>query len=138
MGRFFADIEIVNDADLVQAEAGNLPADKVRRKTIRGLVDSGASRLVLPQAVVKELGLTVKKAKTRVPYADGRRAPRPEVDRVRVWLQHRDGVFTAVAEPNRDTALIGAVVLEDLDFLVDCKKSLLVPRDPAHVVSELE
>ncbi len=65
-------------------------------------------------------------------------ALRPEVDRVRVWLQGRDGVFTAVAEPKRDTALIGAVVLEDLDFLVDCKHARLVPRDPAYVVSELE
>jgi hypothetical protein len=49
----------------------------------------------------------------------------------------RDGVFTAVVEPKRRTALIGAIVLEDLDFLVDCTQQL-VPRDPRFVVSEVE
>jgi hypothetical protein len=57
---------------------------------------------------------------------------------VRLHLQGRDGIFTAVVEPKRDTALIGAIVLEDLDFLVDCQKQRLVPRDPDFVVSEIE
>ncbi len=34
--------------------------------------------------------------------------------------------------------LIGAIVLEDLDFLVDCTKLCLVPRDPDYKVSEIE
>ena len=36
-----------------------------------------------------------------------------------------------------DAALIGAIVLEDLDFLVECIKQCLVPRDPDYVVSEI-
>jgi hypothetical protein len=47
-------------------------------------------------------------------------------------------VFTAVVEPNRKTALIGAIVLEDLDFLVGCTGQRLIPRDPRYVVSEIE
>ena len=35
-------------------------------------------------------------------------------------------------------ALIGAIVLEDLDLLVDCTNQRLVPRDPKYVVSEIE
>ena len=53
-------------------------------------------------------------------------------------LLGRDGIFTAVVEPKRDTALIGAIVLEDLDFLVDCKNSRLVPRDPSGPLTEIE
>ena len=34
--------------------------------------------------------------------------------------------------------MIGAIVLEDLDFLVDCAKQCLVPRDPDYVVNEIE
>jgi hypothetical protein len=53
-------------------------------------------------------------------------------------LQGRDSIFKAAVEPKRDTALIGAIVLEDLDFLVDCEKQRLVPRDPRFIVSEAE
>jgi hypothetical protein len=53
-------------------------------------------------------------------------------------LQGREGVFTAVVEPRRRTALIGAIVLEDLDFLVNCTGQRLVPRHPRYVVSEIE
>jgi hypothetical protein len=60
------------------------------------------------------------------------------VQEVYVKLQGRDGVFTAIVEPKRRTALIGAIILEDLDFLVDCTKRRLVPRDPRYVVSEIE
>jgi hypothetical protein len=50
----------------------------------------------------------------------------------------RDSVFNAIVEPARESALIGAIVLEDLDFLVDCTGQRLVPRDPKQIVSEAE
>jgi predicted aspartyl protease len=137
VGRFYVDFEVINNQDLARATSGDIDPAKVRRKTIRGLVDSGAARLVLPQAVVRELGLPLKKSKVRVRYADGRGALRSEVDDVRVSLLGRDGIFTATLEPKRDTALIGAIVLEDLDLLTDCKNQRLVPRDPDYVVSEI-
>ena len=137
-GRIAVDFEVANNEDLVMARTGHLDPAKVRRKTIQGVVDPGAMRLVLPQVVAKELGLPVRKQKVKVRYADGRRALRIEVDQVGLFLQGRDGVFSAVVEPKRDTALIGAIVLEDLDFLVDCAGLRLVPRDPDYVVSEIE
>jgi len=138
MGRFSVDIEIANNEDLVEVRRGHLDAAKVRRMTVRGVVDSGATRLVLPQAVAKALGLPVKKEKIRVRYADGRRGLRSEVEEARVTILGRDGVFSAVVEPKRDSALIGAIVLEDLDFLMDCTKLCLVPRDPDYITSEIE
>ena len=138
MGRVSVDFEIANNRDLANALSGYLDPAKVRRKTIRGVVDPGATRLVLPQAVAKELGLPIKKNKIKVRYADGRRSLRSEVGAVHLHLQGREDVFSALVEPKRDTALIGALVLEDLDFLVDCTKLCLVPRDPDFIVSEIE
>ena len=63
---------------------------------------------------------------------------RTEVSPVFVRILGRDDVFSAVVEPKRKSALIGAIVLENLDFLVDCKHQRLVPRDPDYIVSELE
>jgi predicted aspartyl protease len=138
MGRITVDLEIANNRDVEYAAGGYLDAAKVRRKTIRALVDSGATRLVLPLAVAKELGLPLKKDKIRVRYADGRKGLRSEVSAVYLRLQGRDGVYAAIVEPKRETALIGAIVLEDMDFLVDCAKLCLVPRDPDHIVGEIE
>ena len=76
--------------------------------------------------------------KVRVRYADGRSAKRDRVQGVYLKLMGRDGVFTAAIEPKRETALLGAIVLEDLDFVVDCTSQRLVPRDPKYVVSEIE
>ena len=137
MGRITIEVEIANNEDLVRAKNGDLDPAKVRRITIKGLVDSGATRLVLPQAVVKELGLPLKKKKVKVRYADGRRGLRSEAEQITVFLLGRDGVFSAIVEPKRETALIGAIVLEDLDLLVDCANVRLMPRDPDFVLSEI-
>jgi hypothetical protein len=60
------------------------------------------------------------------------------VQGVHLELQERDGDFISTLEPKRDTALIGALVLEELDFLIDAKKSKLYPRDPESVLAEIE
>ena len=39
---------------------------------------------------------------------------------------------------NRTTALLGAIVLEDLDFVADCANQRLVPRDPNRITAEVE
>ena len=137
MGRFAVGIELANNRDLLKAEDGELPEVKVRRIQIRGVVDTGASRLVIPKSVVEQLGLKVT-GKVGVRYADGRRAVRSVVDNVHVSLLGRSSVFKATVEPKRDSVLIGAIVLEDLDFLVDPQQERLLPRDPKMIISEAE
>ncbi len=95
MGRFSVEIEIANNDDLALVRRGLLPADQVRREVIPGVVDSGATRLVLPEAVVKRLGLPLGTA-VNVRYADGRRAKRRAVKGVFVRLLGRDSTFTAI------------------------------------------
>jgi hypothetical protein len=41
-------------------------------------------------------------------------------------------------DPARADTMIGAIVLEDLDFLVDCQRQQLVPRDPHVAIYEIE
>jgi predicted aspartyl protease len=137
VGRFAVQFEVANHADVIYAQRGLLEPDKVRRLTITGVVGSGATRLVLPEKVVKQLGLPVR-GKVKVRYANNRTATRDAAREVYMQLLGRDGVFTAIVEPKRRDALIGAIVLEDLDFVVDCTQQRLVPRDPRYVVSEIE
>jgi predicted aspartyl protease len=137
MGRFSVEIELTNNRDLTRAEDGDIPQEMVRRVRVRGVVDSGATRLVIPKSVATQLGLK-ETGKVGVRYADGRRAVRPVIDNVHVRLLGRSSVFKAAVEPRRDSALIGAIVLEDLDFLIDSTHQRLLPRDPKMIISEVE
>jgi predicted aspartyl protease len=119
------------------AQAGVLPKDQVRRRKISGVVDPGAVTMVLPGTVVKELGLPLGE-KRNVRYADGRRARRPIAEMAYVEILGRHDTFSAIVEPKRDTALIGATILEVLDLLVDCKNQRLIPRDPSGPLYEIE
>ena len=111
--------------------------DDVRTATIRGLVDTGATRLVLPAQIVQQLNFP-EQGMTQVRYADHRRAERQVVSQVQVYLLGRTGSFTAVVEPDREDALIGAFVLEELDLLVDPRLGRLIPRDPDTTLTEIE
>ena len=104
---------------------------------MQGVVDTGATRLVLPKGVVDLLGLP-SAGKATVHYGDRSSQKREMVNDAFVQLLGRGGVFNAIVEPNRTDALLGAIVMEDLDLIVDCGKNELVPRDPNGIVSEVE
>jgi predicted aspartyl protease len=137
VGRFSVEIEVANYADLIRVQDGTLAPEKVRRETIQGLVDFGATKLVLPESVVKRLGLP-SGDKIQVRDADGRKAQRDGAEGVYLKLLGRHGTFTAIVEPRRKTALLGAIVLEDLDLLVDCTAGRVIPRDPRGAIYEIE
>jgi predicted aspartyl protease len=136
-GRVTVEFTVANNHDVLQAESGALAPGDIRQVQIRGVVDRGATRLVLPESVVARLGLP-DAGETKVRYADQRSTTRRMVKNVWVKLLGRQGVYRAMVEPDRTDALIGVIVLEDLDFLVDCSKQALYPRDPDMIVSEVE
>jgi predicted aspartyl protease len=137
VGRFAVEIALANNQDVALADAGVIGKSEIRRACISGWVDSGAGHLVLPQAVVDELGLP-DDGTIGVRYADQRSAARQRVSNVYLEFEGRHGVFSAIVEPNRDTALIGAIVMEELDLVVDCSTQSLRPRDPDRIISEIE
>jgi hypothetical protein len=137
VGRFSLEIEVANYDDIALRDCGLLPPDQVRRETICGVADPAFMKLALPQAVVQRLGLPLGDP-IQVRYTDGRRVRRRAAKGVYLKLLGHDGTFTAICEPNRETALIGAIVLEDLDLLVDCTAQRVVPRDPRGAIYEIE
>ncbi|MGD0091506.1 MAG: aspartyl protease family protein [Planctomycetota bacterium] len=137
MGRFTATMVVANNQDVQMARGGASSPDKIRSVTIDGVVDSGAANLVLPRRIAQQLGLNVV-GQAKVRYAGQRRAKRQLVEEVRVEILGRHGAFQALVEPARETALIGAIVLEALDLVVDCTIQKLRPRDPRGIVAEIE
>jgi predicted aspartyl protease len=136
MGRNDVTVRLANNVDIVLAESGK-SSRKPERIELVGIVDTGAARLVLPKRVADELDLTPA-GTINVRYADQRKAKRPMVNNVWLELLGRSGVFSAIIEPKRETALIGAIVLEELDLVADCTTQSVHPRDPRGIVSEIE
>src|SRR5262245_22563672 len=137
MRRVAMEVELANYRDVVLAEIGQLATEKVRRLRVPGIVDTGASYLVLSQKMATQLGVP-SAGQATVHYADRRSATRSVVEQVQVELMGRHGTFKAIIEPKRKDVLIGAIVLEDLDLLVDCRTQKLHPRDPHRIIAEIE
>ncbi|MCI0334084.1 MAG: clan AA aspartic protease [Planctomycetes bacterium] len=137
MGRVTVEVPLANYWDVQRARRGELNPDEVRRTLVSGIVDSGAARLVLPPSVVQELELR-QEGETGVRYADYRTTRRPIVGDVWLELCGRGSVFSAIVEPDRQDALIGAIVLEELDLIVDCTRNEVRRRDPDRIISEIE
>lgn len=137
MGRIRVEVELTNGQDLVRVHDGTLPPDQVRRIRVPAWADSGASYLVIPDSIAQQLGVP-EKGQATVLYADRHTETRKVVDLVNVALLGRDGTFKAIVEPARSDALLGAIVLEDLDLLVDCRTQKLHPRDPKGIIAEIE
>jgi predicted aspartyl protease len=134
--RVTIDFEVANNEDVVLARVGAISPDKVRRLSVRGVVDSGAARFVLPERIVKRLGLTISEH-VKVLGADGRNR-RSLALGAQLTILGRKGTYSAVVEANRKTALIGAMVMADLDLLIDCVGNRVVPRDPRFITTEIE
>lgn len=137
MGRFSVEVSLANNRDVQLAAGEALPKEKVRRTHLQGFVDTGAAMLVIPKWVADELGFP-EVGSVKVRYADNRTGRRTRVSNVLLEVFGREAVFTAVVEPKRKTALIGAIVMEELDLVADCTTQTLHPRDPRWIVAEIE
>lgn len=127
MGKVVVESVVSNGQDDVLVERKILKPTEVRTATIRTLVDTGATMLVLPEDIIQQLGLPpIRKVKTRV--ADGRVLERQVYGYVKLTIQGRTITTEALSAPKGIPALLGQVPLEVLDFLVDSKNQRLIPN----------
>lgn len=129
-------LDLANNTDMQRGLEGDISMSDVRTAKVEGWVDTGAAHLVLPKSVVDRLGLPVA-GQTKATLADGTVRIRDYVKQVWLSMGDRDGVFKAIVEPNREDALIGAIVMEDLDMVADPVTGRCIPRHPDVMIAEL-
>lgn len=129
MGRVMARLKVRNVFDVQRAAEGLIPAAEVRAVEVDALVDTGATLVCLPKAIIEALGLPFR-TEVRVRTGNGR-ARRRTFGPAEVELLQRS--FTMdVMENHEDTPpLVGYLLLEALDLVVD-PKSQQVIGNPAH------
>jgi len=128
VGQVRIEITLRNARDVVMARLGHLPPEQVHTYTTQGLIDTGATRSVLPPFVAERLGL-IRLSRTEARYANGLLE---EVDVTEPFLIEILGRETSDdAMVLGEDVLLGVTVLEKLDLLVDCTHQRLMPN-PAH------
>jgi len=127
MGEVKVEIELENALDRELVRLGHIKENQLRSVKCRALADSGAVMLVLPQDLVEALGLR-EAGKAIVTYADERKEERPLAGIVTVRVGARMTSVNCVVGPPSSEPLVGQVVLETMDLLVDCAQQTLTPR----------
>jgi predicted aspartyl protease len=108
-----------------------------RTVIIDAVVNTGATMLVLPLAVARKLKL--RKMRTAgVRYADGRTSTKGVYGVVTAEVRGRAGEFDALVEENGAQPLIGQIMLEQLDLIVDPKRRCLAPNPQSPEIPMLE
>jgi clan AA aspartic protease len=127
MGRVIVTAKLSNIFDRQRAQAGELSPESIRTVEVDGLIDTGATLLVLPAEVVRKLGVPSGR-QVMVTYASGQKAERSVAQGIVIEISGRQAEVEAIVEPEARTVLIGQVPLEVMDLVVDPKKASLGPR----------
>lgn len=106
---------------------------------LRVKVDTGATMLVIPGWVQERFSFPIIR-KQSVKYADERREQRDVAAGVEIEVCCRKGAFNAIIEPQKEYGLLGAVVMEELDLIVEPRELKLYPnpRSPDIPMAEIE
>ena len=129
MGTTRANVHVKNLGDLVLADRGFIRENEIRTVEIEGIVDTGATLLSLPPQVIKELGLKYIRSR-RVQTANGL-VQRKMFIGATITIMDREIEMSVMESDGKTPPLIGCLVLEHMDFLVDPKAQKLIPN-PAH------
>jgi predicted aspartyl protease len=113
MGQVHVRVMLTNHREEVMARLGQLAPEQVHRYETEALIDTGAVRSTIPPAVADRLGL-FRLGHTDANYADGRVEEVDMTEAISLAMLGRKAVTTAM-------------VLEDLDLMVDCNRNRLVP-----------
>jgi clan AA aspartic protease len=125
MGQVHTQVILTNHRESVLARLGQLDPNHVHRFETEALIDTGATRSVLPPAVADRLGL-FRLGHTVAKYADGRFEEVDVTEALTIEILGRDMATTAMVLGEQ--ILLGVTVLEELDLLVDWNRQRLIPH----------
>ena len=124
MGQVHVRVILTNHREEVMARLGQLDASQVHRYETEALIDTGAVRSAIPAAVANHLGL-FRMRHTDAKYVDGRVEEVDVTEALTVEILGRAIEITPMVLGEQ--ILLGVMVLEGLDLMVDCLRQRLVP-----------
>jgi clan AA aspartic protease len=124
MGQVRVQAVLTNYREAVLARLGQFDVSQVHRYATEALIDTDAVQSVVPSAVADRLGL-MRLRRTDAKYADGRVEEVDLAEVVMIEMLGRQIEITPMVLGEH--VLLGVMVLEGLDLMVDCHSNRLVP-----------
>jgi clan AA aspartic protease len=126
MGETKAKLTLVNEYDRLSAKAGVIKESQIRRAEVEAVVDTGATPLVIPEALRVKLGLDIEKSGA-VTLAGGKRDSCTVAGPVSIYWNDRDTLSKPIVlSGETDEVLLGVYPLEEMDLMVDVVNQRLV------------
>lgn len=137
MGAVKSQVKLTNAIDEALVSRGLLAPRLLRECETEALVDTGSVHLVISAETLQQLGLRII-GQQLVKYADGRQETVGVTEAILIEIEGRRTTEDALV--TGDEVLIGQVVLEKLDLLVDCRNQRLIvnPTNPDGAVSYIK
>ncbi len=139
MGLAYADIELINGADLVLARRNIIGEEEVKRININILADTGTYYLCINETIQEQLGLTfIEKRKAQL--ANGVVEEFDVVGPVEIKFKNRRCNVDAMVLKGDCEPLLGAIPMEDMDVLIHpLRQELIVnPEHPEFAQMKLK
>lgn len=127
MGEIRVEALLENERDLGLCREGKLAKKRIRAAVVNALVDTGAVEILLPRELVEKLGLHVFDKMTVI-LADDRKIELECAGAMTVTIAGRTMKTDCLVGPPGCEPLIGQIVLERLDLVLDPRQRTLAPR----------
>ena len=129
MGKTVEKVIVKNFGDIFKKSDGLLNENEIRTVEIEAVVDTGAAFLCLPPDVIGKLGLLYAHS-CDVTTANGK-VERRIFNGAVIIIQGRDIEMQVMENDATTPPLIGYLVLETMDLVVDTRSQKLIPN-PEH------
>ena len=118
MGEVKVQLTLKNVGDITRAKDGHIKQERIRQITVDAVVDTGASNLIITEALRDKLGLEV------IDHGNATLGNNGKVlyqitEPIEVRWQNRFTVRHPVVLPGSEEVLLGVIPLEDMDLIVD-------------------
>jgi clan AA aspartic protease len=129
LGKIIEKVIVKNFGDILKVLEGIIKEDEIRKVELEAVVDTGASFLCIPPEVIEKLGLIYSHSR-RVITANGEVKRRIFAGAV-IIIQGREIQMEVMENDKTTPSLIGYLVLENMDLVVDTKSQKIIPN-PEH------
>lgn len=137
MGEIKVKIHLENFVDRYNFIKHQMSESEIKWHEMEAVVDNEAVMLSIPQDVIEKLELEIVR-KVVVTYADERKEERTVAAPIYIKIGDRFMITECIVGPPLSEALIGQVILEELDLIPDCQKQTLSPRPESPILPSLK
>lgn len=119
-----------NYEDEIAVKLGVKSKNEIRSMSLDMIAGTGARVVGLPMSLVEQLGLPAHR-EVKATLSNGNQEKRTLYKNLQLQIGDRESVFECLSKPEGAPCLIGQLVLETLDFVVDCPNHRIIPNPEA-------